>query len=543
MRRIFALAAAAGFLTLPHLTQAAQPELVANGNMVTAIGDGGIKLWTRKVDETLPLQIERRGDGVFAVNGRIYLKPTGQLMQAPDQKSAALTPSESDIWTSSTPAVPGTTSLFYDPQVTDKQGNVWTVIDDAGAQKARIAKFSQKNKVWKTVKTLPEIFAAGQLDVDPLGNVTVVALQITVDADGVYQNYELLAIRYEPDAGWSDVSTIYTEPYSNLGILNVGVAGDKNGNAVVVLDNEKQSALSIAFSAAAQSWQPPQQIKLPKGYLGGMVYGICLARSPNWKYLELAYMAPIPISADKYQVTYFDHTWDAKKLAFGGAQTVPSAGVLPIIDSLYGQNTGDRIPMLVDNSATVSVLFTADSGIKPKTRQGTYAAQRVGGVWGTPAHVSTLPYSLSSDFSGRAVDSSGRVAVTTFGYDYSTSNEIFVVIKFLPGQGWSIDNVDKWYGSTITRSRVAWMGSGQAVGVYLYARDEQNPGDGLYQIQSATFDGTKWQTPIAIPPGNIISFSQSLAAKEGSNLNLLFNPTTADSVVSTVTSTFYMGVP
>lgn len=143
---------------------------------------------------------------------------------------------------------------------------------------------------------------------------------------------------------------------------------------------------------------------------------------------------------------------------------------------------------------------------------------------------------MVSGFSVIAVDSIGNVAVCTTSFDPDDLDfEQFIVIKYLVGSGWSGDVAARWDSGLQTQTALTWLQSGKALGVYYIGSDGSSGGSAL---SSSLFDGTSWSTGPAVPPGDVISFEQSLALMPDGSASLLFNPSSASATYSSTYSTF-----
>lgn len=498
-----------------------------DGDTVSAVNGSGNLLWSRRVPLTQPLYASRNSDGSFLINGSLRLEANGRLSNrsADHDDSAVATAYQ---WTLPT-LVNDDPSAFSSPQVVDKSGNAWSIIQDSVTGKAHVMKYVQKKGTWKDMKTLSAVYGTGKLDVDALGNVTVVALS-GAQATG----YRMTAYRYEPDVGWSSESSIFSETWYAGGMLNYGIVGDKKGDAIVAAGEGKMGAITVVYSYADRAWRMWNPISLPANYAGDMVNGISLARSPNGKYVELTYLAVVSSSgSDDLEFGYYSHKFDTASQAFGSPKVLPgTVGMVGQVTTAVGDNNLDRVKMVVDNNGEVSVVWAASPYLRPKTKLGTYASRKEGGNWQSPVHLSSTRYSVQTDTSSIAVDELGRVAFCTT-FLPATDTQTFDVLKYIPEAGWSEDIVVSWAGTLTTNSRISWFGDGQLVGVYLISADESS---GYEALSSSVFDGNSWGTSFPVPPDKLTSFSQSVSSLPGAAALLLFNPATSSSPTSYVNS-------
>lgn len=517
------VATSAGFVPAAD-ARSVEIHLEPVGHGVSAYDDLGRMLWHRDLDLLLPLQIEDVPRG-YRINRTVTLDRFGRIED--EEKPTASTNNgvaaatttytwdiPSPIFTIETPA--------YVPQAFDNKGNAWTVVAGDTAKKSQVLKYVAKSGVWKPIKELPAVFEYGRLDVDALGNVTIVALSGTPD-DG----FKLNAVRYEPDVGWSKPVVIFATPYVANAMVNYGVVGDKKGNAVVAAGLDPTGGITVVYSMNARAWQPSAPIPLPVSYIGGNVNNIALSRSPSGKHIALAYIGLVDVPDDtEGHFGFFSNTFDASTLTFLPAESVPKttdygdAGI-PVADAYE-----DRVNMVVDNSGNESIVWPSGTSLKPRKLLGTYASQRTSGSWSDPVRLTGTIYPMDNVLSSSAVDADGRVAAcATASVVGSTTLSHFVVFKYLPGQGWSMDDVATWTGTLFSRSRIAWFGTGQAVGTYLGAMTANN---GPQTLSYSVFDGNSWGTSAYVPPGDISTFEQSISTDPSGTPLLLFNPVTDD---------------
>lgn len=502
----------------------AKVHLEPVGRGVSAYDELGRMLWQRDLDLLLPLQIEDAPGG-YRINGTVTLDRFGRTEDEEAKSTSAngglatavttyTWDIPSPIFTIETPA--------YVPQAFDNKGNAWTVVAGDTAKKSQVLKYVAKSGVWKPVKELPAIFEYGRLDADALGNVTIVVLSATT-TDG----YQLNAVRYEPDVGWSKPIVIFSTPYVVNAMVNYGIVSDKNGNAVVAAGLSPGGGVTVVYSISARAWLPSVPLPLPASYVGGMVNRIAVSRSPNRKHIAVAYEGLVEVPDDtEGHYGYFSNTFDTKALTFSPAETVPKTTDFGDADIASADNYEDRVNMVVDNSGNESIVWPSGTSLKPRKLLGTYASQRKSGVWSDPIRLTGVIYPMDNVLSSSAVDADGRVAAcATASVVGSTTLSHFVVFKYLPGQGWSMDDVATWTGTLFSRSRIAWFGTGQAVGTYLGAMTANN---GPQTLSYSVFDGSSWGTSAYVPPGDISTFEQSISTDPSGTPLLLFNPVTDD---------------
>lgn len=519
---------------------AAGIHLQNQGDGISAVDDRGRTLWRRRIDLLQPIQIDKTADGRFRINGDLVLDARGRIVtDAAGDGKAPVAASASYVWQTPVPTY-DTYSGSNTAVVFDQNGNAWTVVDDAVAGKARVMKYVATKGIWKEVKKLPQIFADGRLDVDPLGNVTIVVLSAS-EADG----YQLHAVRYEADGGWSGDTVIYAIPYAPQAMVNYDVVGDKSGNAVVAAGEIFVGGISVVYSSATRSWQPAQPLQLPAHYAGTMVNAIALSRSPNAKRIAVAYVGftEDPAEAEPVRGIY-SNTFDISTLSFGPSEVLPRSKDLLRDGNIGSDNYEDRVSMVIDNDGAESIVWYSNPNIKSLKLLGTYASRRTNGAWANPVKLDPALYNFGQVTASIAVSADGRVgACVTGATGQAHADTEFVVFKFIPGVGWSKDVVDRWTGTLETRSRIAWFGSGQAVGAYLVADSSL----GYQALSSSVFDGSAWGSRFPIPPDQLTTFDQSIATSPKTKMPLLlFNPTgdsdTGDGDITTkVYATFLEG--
>lgn len=353
----FAVIAVAQFLTVPcALAASALPSFRADGDAVIATGAGGRDLWRRHMThELLPLMIEPQPDGSALVNGQTLIRPDGGIQATAVPTDSALSATS---YTWDTPGiVKNVASVAFVPQLVDKKGNIWTVLDDGEGNSARVMQYVVKKATWKQLAKLPRDFAFGHFDLDPLGNVTLVALLFsTTDGDS------LSVVRFEPDTGWVGPTTVYNRPYAPNAMLNFDIAADKLGNAVVVASDEDRGGVSVVYSYAQRAWLPAETIPLPPDHGPGAVRFIALSRSPNAKYLSLAYLGSLPDKTGTLQLAYYSSKFNSNKLAFGSAEQLPGSFAVAG-DNQYVEAGGYQVKMALDNSGNESVVWPSGPNI------------------------------------------------------------------------------------------------------------------------------------------------------------------------------------
>lgn len=502
-------------------------NVVADGETLIARDASGRALWTRRADLPLPLQVRQSG-GRFFINETLIVDSSGRSLEPSTDVigSDAVADATAYAWDMPIP-ISAYETPSYVPQAFDAAGNAWTVVAAEKGTKSQVMKYVAKSGAWKSVKQLPGIFEYGRLDTDPLGNVTVVTLQATKDDTGQYQDYELLAVRYESDIGWGKPVVIYSEPYVPNSMVNFEVVGDKHGNAIVAAGDDGAGAITIVYNYASRQWLPAQPLSLPSNFVGGTVNRIALARSPNAQYIAVGYQGLVAVPEDPdAHIGYFSNAFDITNLAFGAAELVPKSTDLCGTDIPTQDVYENRLNFVIDNSGTQSLVWPSTPNLKSKKLRGTYASQRKSGAWKSPVKLSNQVYPLGIAFSSSAVDVSGRVAAcTTQSVPGTTSSSQYIVFKYLPDKGWSVDFPASWEGTLFTRSRIAWFGNGQAVGTYLGEVEEAN---GPQTLTYSVFDGASWAPSAKIPPGGIVTFDQSLATSPSGSPQLLFIPVDDD---------------
>ncbi|WP_428311208.1 hypothetical protein [Hydrocarboniphaga sp.] len=510
-------------------------HLIPEDDGVLAVNSSGIPLWHRYIDLSQPLQVESLPGGDFSINGDIRISSTGRLM--PSTADGALQFTEREpayVWTMPNP-VYDTPSGSYSPPVFDSKGNAWTLIQDGAAGKARVMQYVAKKGVWKSIKTLPLVWSTAHLEVDVLGNVTIALITASEDT-----GWSINAVRYEPDMGWSKPEAIYTEPYTPNAFLNYDVASDKSGNAVIAAENASLGAITLVYSIEAHAWQPYQQAPLPTNFAGEQTNYIALSRSDNGKYLNLVYLARVQSKPKLVQRAYYGSSFDRSTLKFGPAEYLPGSLGIAGDGSSSTENYLDQVKAVVDNSGTATVIWS-DGGNVPVQALGVYANRRVGGVWKDASRLSKQHLNMTTDFSSIEVDADGRVAgCTTGGTSQSdgTATTDFVVFKFIPNTGWSTDIPASWARGLTTRTRIAWIGSGKAVGTYMVAPDSDV---GYLGLSYSVFDGMQWGESETVTPEVTNAFFQSVASTEKGTTLLEFDPSVDDQTVTKVYASFLIG--
>lgn len=520
--RVSCMTAFVSMLGLGQVHAAPSPfDLIPIGDSVLALDRHGAPVWRRTVDLTLPLQLVRTSPASYIINGKTTIDSRGWLANQPDD--ALSQPEASSDYQWSTPQlIYDTYSGIYSPPVFDKKGNAWTLLDDAVSGKTRVMEYVASKGKWKLVKTLPDIWSSGRLDIDPNGNVTIVLISADQTA-----GWAINAVRYEPALGWSNPEVIYSEPYVPNAFLNYDLVSDKAGNAVVTAGEMNLGALSIVYSAEQHAWLPAERIPLPENYAGGMVENIALARSPNGKYVQLVYLAGIASAPNSVKLGYYSHSFDRASLSFGAAEALPQSLGTAGDGNESGENYLDQAKTVVANDGAVTVIWNS-GGHVPEKLIGVYGSRRVNGTWKNPVRLSKQLMDMTTDFSSVDIDSDGRVAACTTsgnGIDQST----FVVFKYVPDQGWSTDVAASWsYSGLQTRSRILWFDGGKLVGTYMVV--PQDTSSGYPGFSYSVYQNGTWGSSAVVDPAFRDVFYQSLAASPTGLSLLEFNP--ADNVSS-----------
>jgi hypothetical protein len=493
----------------------AAPSLRIDGDTVTAVDASGRAIWKRQVALPLPLQAESLGDGNYRINRSLRLDRFGRRIAAP---AALPTMTTLSTYTWQEPQlVLDAYSLQFIRPVFDKDGNVWTVVTDYGSSKSRVMKYVTKKQIWKQVRTLPLYFGSGHMDVDAEGNLTIVGMELTAD------HTSLNAVRYEPATGWSGPLVIYSTPpiASAYVIYNFDVASDDLGNAIVVADEFTLHGISIVYSKALQAWQPLQTVPVPANFFGDLGE-LSVTRSPNRRYLELAYIAATEVAPDTDRALgYYVSSFDSATLKFDAPVVVPkSIGLAGHVE--YGVGAGGGLVKLaVDNGGDATLVWDSGSNVS-RAKLGVYGSRREAGVWVKPVRLNAYPVNIEDFWARIDVDNAGRVIAGTVSGISGESGGQYIVFKYLPGSGWSTDQVAAWSDGGETDSSLTWFGDGQAVCVYFVYSSN---GDGQFSgSASSIYDGSSWGPITPLPPGDITSTNVELAKSDSGKPILLLIP-------------------
>lgn len=367
----------------------------------------------------------------------------------------------------------------------DSLGNAWIVVGDTVNLTA--VEWSGATQTWQTPHILGPAPKAGTdtvgLAVDQMGNVYVTYFADSLTGDAPFP---LMWAKYSAATGWQGPSLGYNSPDSANETMP---AIDSVGRLVVVYNGNGVS--SIVYDPATSSWGGYQNL-IPGSFSPLLP---TVAVNKNGTRLALVYLQ----NRHGMQYTFFD--------SVTGQWNIPTLIPGSQLSTFSGGGPGSYYPIVVDDAGNVT-LATSTYLLG---RYGATGFRYESGQWTSQRLILPSTHKTAIDLFGSiALNPSGEVLVA--GPINTGESTAITAFRYTPGRGWRTETAASYASGVVSRCRVAWYQSDQAVVVYAGANT--NVGE-----QNALYSGGQWAPGPDLPGATTTLFPGMATAPNG---NVLF---------------------
>jgi len=466
----------------------------------------GRLLWRVRVPGNGTPTWRQLDDGRILLNNTALLDPAGRVLaelplnnETPAQQGVVTL--RDQAWEplfQLTPVPAGNDADYISPLLADPSGNAWAInthvhnFSDYELQVRHTLGISGAWSPWVTLSDSTAYVDQPEGAVDSQGNVTIVFRDIAA-------NYDLYAVRYEPQTGWGPVERIYSTPEF---FQAVEVAADAQGNVIAVFDPgfSPTSIWAIVYDAASGTWGNAQQVS-PAG-LSTELPTLCADETGNAVYLLYHVMTAGQIGLNS-------HRFDSQTLTFSPAEHIPGSEM--IADGSF-LTSFSRYPLTVSPAGEAMVFW--ESYDFNTNVFAVYANNTSGGTWQNALlMLDESPYYTDiENFDYSASGSLGDMMGVLTRYEGADGYR-FWALTYDHQTGWKPPaNPYTSDLSVTTRIRNSFYRDSLAVATF-HGKDQ-----GETQLVSTLYNGTDWIRGLIDIPGTNFAYEQEVTATRGKTL-------------------------